>query len=116
MKKRIKQYSFWTGLSAAVVLLVGNLAKAFGFQFKEEIVADIIMSICGILVVFGVVNAPYIEDETTDKNKNNNSDEEKVVDDSSVKESETKETKIEDTSVEEDKINGIDFDDVDEKL
>lgn len=67
MKKRIKQYSFWTGLSAALVILIGSIAKAFGFHFKEEIVSEIIMAICGVLVVFGVVNAPCKEDEEIDK-------------------------------------------------
>lgn len=73
MKQRIKQYSFWTGLSAAVVILVTSLSKAFGFSFKEEIISDIIMAVCGVLVVFGVVNSPLKEedkDTTTRENQN----------------------------------------------
>ena len=65
MKKKIKQYSFWTGLAGAVVILITTLSKAFGFEFQEEIVADIIMAVCGVLVVFGVVNAPTKEELPT---------------------------------------------------
>lgn len=65
-KDRIKSYSFWTALSGAVVILVQAIAKCFGFQFEEEIVSDIIMSICGVLVVFGVVTMPNKKEENND--------------------------------------------------
>lgn len=70
MKKKIKQYSFWTGLAGAVVILLTALSNAFGFEFEHQIVTDIIMAICGVLVVFGVVNAPLNtnqEDETNNQ-------------------------------------------------
>lgn len=65
MKKKIKQYSFWTGLAGAVVILLTTLSKAFGFEFEQQIVSDIIMAVCGVLVVFGVVNAPINTQEET---------------------------------------------------
>lgn len=67
MKTRIKSYSFWTGLSAAVILLLNSLGNMFGFAIEDKLVSNIIMSICGVLVVFGVVNAPTKEDKQEDK-------------------------------------------------
>lgn len=57
-KERIKTYSFWTGLSASVVLLINAIAKCFGFSVDNSLVEDIIMSICGVLVAVGFVCAP----------------------------------------------------------
>ena len=57
-KTLISSYGFWTGLSAAVVMLVTSLAKAFGLTINNQVIEDIIMSICGVLVVFGVVSVP----------------------------------------------------------
>ena len=71
MKKKIKQYSFWTGLSGAVVILLTTLSKAFGFEFQQEIVADIIMGVCGVLVVFGVVSAPLGDEKNTEQPEEN---------------------------------------------
>lgn len=95
MKKRIKQYSFWTGLSAAVVILIGSIAKAFGFHFKEEVVSDIIMSVCGILVVFGVVNAPYGDTESSDDTSKEETKTEKETSKTKQKETQS-ESKLED--------------------
>ena len=58
VKEKIKTYSFWTGLSAAVVLLCNSIAKCFGFSIDDSLVEDIIMSICGLLVAVGFVCAP----------------------------------------------------------
>lgn len=57
-KERIKTYSFWTGLSASVVLLINAIAKCFGFSVDNSLVEDIIMSVCGVLVAVGFVCAP----------------------------------------------------------
>ncbi len=54
-KEKIKTYSFWTGLSASVVLLVNAIAKCFGFSIDDQLIEDIIMSICGVLVALGFV-------------------------------------------------------------
>ena len=66
-KKLISSYGFWTGLSAAVIMLAGSIAKAFGFSINNQAIEDVIMSICGILVVFGVVSVP--PKLKTDKNE-----------------------------------------------
>ena len=58
MKNKFKDYSFWTGLAGAIVVFVQVLGRIFGFIPNNELVNDIVMSIAGILVVFGVVSAP----------------------------------------------------------
>ena len=45
-KERIKTYSFWTGLSASVVLLINAIAKCFGFSVDNSLVEDIMWSAC----------------------------------------------------------------------
>ena len=57
-KEKIKTYSFWTGLSAAVVLFCNSIAKCFGFSIDDGLIEDIIMSICGVLVALGFVCVP----------------------------------------------------------
>lgn len=70
-KEKIKTYSFWTGLSAAVVMLCNVIAKCFGFIIDNKLVEDIIMSICGVLVALGFVCAP----KTSKQEQQNSSDE-----------------------------------------
>jgi len=55
MKNKFRSYSFWMSVCAAVVLVINNLAKAFGFCFDNEIFTQIIDSICGVLVVLGIL-------------------------------------------------------------
>jgi uncharacterized membrane protein len=55
---KYKSYAFWTSLSAALVVLVGAIAKLFGFETDEKLVGDVIMGVCGVLIVFGVVKMP----------------------------------------------------------
>ena len=69
MKKLVKSYGFWTALAGAVVVLVQALGKLFGFSIAEEVVSNLIMSIAGILVVFGVVVIPK-EDVLDEDNSN----------------------------------------------
>lgn len=66
MKTKIKSYSFWTSLSAAIVLLINSLGSAFGFEIEEKLISNIVMSICGLLVVLGVVNMPTEKKKKTD--------------------------------------------------
>ena len=63
MKKLIKSYRFWSALAGAVGLLVVNIAKLFGYTMSSVAVEELIMAICGVLVVFGIVAKP----EQTDK-------------------------------------------------
>jgi len=55
MKDKLKSYSFWMSVSAAVVLVINKIGKHFGFYLDNEIVAEIVDSICGVLILFGVI-------------------------------------------------------------
>ena len=67
--QKIKNISFWTGLSAAVIMLLQSLGNIFGFSINEENVNNIIMSVCGVLVVLGIVNRPQKNIENTTENQ-----------------------------------------------
>lgn len=55
--KRFTKYSFWVGLSGAIVVLLNAFGKAFGFSFDNKVVEDCIMAVAGVLVVLGVVGS-----------------------------------------------------------
>ena len=64
MKSKLKSYSFWMSVSAGLVLLLNNFGKAFGFVVESEAITEIVDSICGILVLFGVITMPKNESDT----------------------------------------------------
>lgn len=66
MKQKIKSYAFWTSLSAAVVVFVNSLGKIFGFTVEESLITNLIMAVCGILIVLGVVNMPFEENKESE--------------------------------------------------
>lgn len=75
--KKMKSYSFWASLSAAIIILINSLGNAFGFSIENQLVEDIIMSFAGVLVVIGLVSK-------SEKKKENESEE--IVDDENKKE------------------------------
>ena len=107
-KDKIKKYSFWTGLSAAVVMLCNAIAKCFGFSINDQMIEDVIMSICGVLVAFGVVCMPIKnetqtsqEEQTIDENTNLTNDEEQQEQLQNVLQNENKENVAEDKNINE---------------
>ena len=50
-----KTTGFWISLSGAVALVVKIILESFGITFDVEAVNQIVTSICGILVVVGVL-------------------------------------------------------------
>lgn len=72
MKDRIKTYSFWVGLSGAVVVLIQAIGRLAGFVPKADIISNIVMAIAGVLVVFGVVSSPTEEEINEQKNEKTN--------------------------------------------
>jgi len=78
--KKIKSYGFWVSLSAALIILLDAFGNVFGFKIENKIVEDCVMSIAGILVVFGIVSMNDSKsdiDETEDKaDEKQNSDDE----------------------------------------
>ena len=73
MMSRFKTYAFWLALSSAVVILVQSLGKLFGFEIESSTIENVIMSICGVLVVLGIVTkkpdvqTPQKDDEKSQK-------------------------------------------------
>ena len=72
--KKMKSYSFWVSFSGALIILLNAFGRIFGWQIENQIVEDCIMSIAGILVVFGVVTMYNGGDngETPDENEEQN--------------------------------------------
>lgn len=68
--KKIKSYGFWVSLSSALVMLATALGKAFGFEIENKIIEDVVMSIAGVLAVFGIVSM----NSKTENNENQNQD------------------------------------------
>ena len=73
MMKKFRTYAFWVALSGAIVILVQSLGKLFGFQIESVLIENVIMSICGVLVVLGIVTNSTDETNNKDNLKDNNS-------------------------------------------
>ena len=58
MKQKLKNYSFWVGLSASIMLVVKFIAENFGFKIDENLINNIVNSILGVLTILGVINSP----------------------------------------------------------
>ena len=89
--KKMKSYSFWVSFSGALIILLNAFGRILGWQIENQIVEGCIMSIAGILVVFGVVTMDDGGDngETPDENEEQNqSDEETKNGDSGENEDE----------------------------
>lgn len=71
MKDKLKSYSFWMSVSAAVVLVVNNIGKHFGFYVDNDIIAEIVDSICGVLILFGVLTMTKEEKKSNEENIDN---------------------------------------------
>ena len=56
--KKFKKYSFWVSLTSAIVILIQSIGKVFGFEIENDNIENLIMAICGVLVVLGVVIMP----------------------------------------------------------
>ncbi len=80
LKERIKKYSFWTGLSAALVVLANVISKSFGFSINNQTIEDIVMAVCGVLMALGVVCIPTKNDATCDEDTQTQIDETSTVD------------------------------------
>ena len=76
---RFKSYSFWVSLSAALIIFLNAIGRAFGFSIENQIVEDCVMSIAGLLLVLGIVSMggeeePKDEDNEDDQNDENNNE------------------------------------------
>ena len=71
MKKLIKSYKFWTALAGSLGLLGVSIGKIFGLTIVASGIEEIIMAICGVLVVFGIVKKPQKSQKTTAQDEPN---------------------------------------------
>jgi uncharacterized membrane protein len=55
MKNKFKSYSFWMSVTAAVILVINNFGTLFGFEIDSNVITKIVDSICGVLILFGVI-------------------------------------------------------------
>lgn len=75
IKKKLKSYSFWTALSASVVVLCTQLGKILGIAIPTKEVEGLIMAVCGVLVALGIVCMPMEEknkEQTSENTETNN--------------------------------------------
>ena len=56
MKNKIKSLSFWLELSGIIVLILDSVSNLIGIQLYSNGIAEIITTICIILISFGVIN------------------------------------------------------------
>ena len=75
--KKFKTYAFWVALGSAIVILIQSLGKLFGFEIESSLIENVIMSICGVLVVLGIVTKNP-ENVTTDEEKIDKDDENEI--------------------------------------
>lgn len=73
MKKLIKSYNFWTALAGSVGLLVVSIGKMLGYEIQAQGVEEVIMAICGVLIVFGIVKKPTTKTTDNQQEEANNS-------------------------------------------
>jgi len=69
LKNRIKTYAFWVALSSAIVILLQSIGKLFGFEVESSTIENVIMSICGVLVVLGIVSNSGDKSDDQDNDK-----------------------------------------------
>ena len=90
LKDRIKTYNFWVSLSSAVFLFLKVIGNQVGFKVSETMFSDLITSLCGILVILGIIVPPSykpLETQTDSVSESNDlkSNYQKPIDDLNVK-------------------------------
>lgn len=65
---KINTTGFWISLSGAILILLQSIGNIFGFKIEAQYFNEIITSICGVLVVVGVLIP------TKNENKNSTQD------------------------------------------
>lgn len=52
---KFRSTGFWLSFGGAVVLFLQTICELFGFSFNSQVVSSLISSVCGVLVVVGVL-------------------------------------------------------------
>lgn len=71
MKQKLKSYSFWMSVTASVILVLTNVGDVFGFAVQSEAVTKIVDSICGVLILFGVLTMSTPKESAKQENEQN---------------------------------------------
>ena len=58
IKSRMKSYSFWVSLASAIFIFLKLTGQSLGFDVDENLFNDIFTSLCGILVICGIIAPP----------------------------------------------------------
>lgn len=69
MKIDFKNKTFWISLTSILVLMAQNLGELFGFEVQSEPVMNVVNTVCGTLVVLGILNNPT-KTETSENTQN----------------------------------------------
>ena len=80
MKDKLKSYSFWMSVAGGVVLVLNNLGVAFGFAIESETVIQIVDSVCGVLILFGIITMPKTEANENESNLSFEQNDNEIVD------------------------------------
>lgn len=83
LKNKLKSYSFWVSLTAGIILVINCFLEQFGMKIDDVFVNSLVNSICGVLVILGLLtntNSKTVltkDDEGLDLTENDKTDEEK---------------------------------------
>lgn len=79
MKNKFKSYSFWMSVTAAIILVINNLGNIFGFEVDGNVITKIVDSICGVLILFGVITMTKKDEESAENIEVNSKSDDEVV-------------------------------------
>ena len=66
MKQKFKSYTFWVGLVSAIILVIEEICKLFGFVADVGLIENVLLSICSVFVVLGIITKDKKEDKKED--------------------------------------------------
>ncbi len=55
LSNKFKSYKFWVALTSAIIIFLKTLGNEIGLHISQEVLSDIVMSFCAILVVLGFI-------------------------------------------------------------
>lgn len=82
---KLKTTGFWISLTGAVILVLQVIGGAFGFKINSELINNLVSSICGVLVIVGVLipskqenNKINFPTDSSDENLNSSNQQEEI--------------------------------------
>lgn len=82
---KLKTTGFWISLTGAVILVLQVIGGAFGFEINSELINNLVSSICGVLVIVGVLipskqenNKINFPTDSSDENLNSSNQQEET--------------------------------------